>query len=61
MRKSTWTLNVILDEKTNYDRANRFVTELADDIKKRLNEQGVIGIVVAKLEPIAKPRPTAEK
>lgn len=61
MRKSTWTLSVILDEKTNYDKANKFVSDLADEIKSKLKKQGVVGIVVAKLEPINRPKSMLEK
>lgn len=61
MRNVTWTLHVVLDEKTDYYKANDFVSTLADDVNRKMKAKKIVGIAVAKLEPVSRPRPTTEK
>lgn len=59
--KFTWTLSVVLDENTNYYTANKFVSELADEIKKKMDANHIVGIAVPKLAPVRKQKLYEEK
>lgn len=48
--KPNWTLRVILDEETNYFEARTFVDNLANEIKKKMKKENIIGIVIATVE-----------